>query len=67
MGRIRIIRLAIVSLTYYCVHNNNPMSLSRKIILSVVNVTVLLFMTYVMNNQPLFTGEDLINLLGWSY
>lgn len=40
------------------------MSLKRKIIISIANVFVLLFMTYVMNNQPLFTGEDL-NQYAW--
>lgn len=40
------------------------MSFRRKIIISVVNVCLILFMTYVMNNQTLFTGEDL-NQYAW--
>ena len=40
------------------------MSVRRKIIISLINVFVLLFMTYFMNNQPLFTGEDL-NQYAW--
>lgn len=40
------------------------MSFRRKIILSELNVCVLLFLTYVLNNQPLFTGEDL-NQYAW--
>jgi len=40
------------------------MSLKRAIIISVVNVLLLLFLSYILNNQPLFTGEDL-NQYAW--
>jgi len=40
------------------------MSLKRVVIISVVNVILLLFLSYIMNNQPLFTGEDL-NQYAW--
>lgn len=40
------------------------MSMRKNIILSIVNVCVLLFLNYLMNNQQLFSGEDL-NQYSW--
>ena len=43
-----------------CVKTTRWFSHRSKIILvSIVNVIILMFLTYFLNNQPLFTGENL--------